>query len=324
MILVIMLMCVEWESDVEKTMTTTKGGKSQQRMSGWTPPRYVHHSHEDITPKHTNLFDAPSKPEKEQREEPHRPHFALAEAIHGIQQVSVAEEFTKFEDIEQDAAEIVAKHNATMFDGVDIENTASIGGNEEDDYKRLSNTLFRAILYLKVSGIVDTSCYINRWWMPETLRRIKLVHGRYIYYYCVDTQYTRVREEVSPRMKGLNRVFFVKRNAWNEILPNADMLLGWETLQSMSVSRFQNFTNNMHRTSVKYVMLTDNPDVANTEEAYQRGYRRKNLRKEPFNFPQPLREWSGLSDVKKKHLLLYRAEDLPSFLLEEETTGSFS
>lgn len=85
----------------------------------------------------------------------------------------------------------------------------------------------------------------------------------------------------------------------------------------MSPQRVQNFTNNLKLTKSKYVMVTDNPDVQNTADYFALKYHRKALMKEPYAYPTPEREFTGLASDKTKHFLLYKTASLPTFEIRQ-------
>lgn len=85
------------------------------------------------------------------------------------------EEYVVFDDIESFIQRTVSAHNLTVFERTTNDTEFTPRPHKGDNYTRLSATVYRVALFYNVSRILDTSCYVNRHWMGDTVRAIDKV-----------------------------------------------------------------------------------------------------------------------------------------------------
>lgn len=142
----------------------------------------------------------------------------------------------------------------------------------------LSYMVFKIIKQNDIRSVIDMPCRTTLNWFPELLNRIDFeVIG--FKYYCVDTD-----EHSQDDIRGLfneagSPEFLHITPEESHLLPKVDLVFSWDGPQQWGVKKTWTFFTALRQIRPKFMMITNNPGVVNTNG--ERGL--LNLRKQPFH-----------------------------------------
>lgn len=160
----------------------------------------------------------------------------------------------------------------SKFKGIDK------GMIEGTNVTHLSYMVFKLIKSYDVKSVVDMPCRNTHEWFPQLLPRLDFeVPG--FRYYCVDSE-QHSQDDIRGAFSDAGSPQFLHiRPEEASNLPNADLVFSWDGPQQWGVKRTWAFFTAMREVRPKYIMITNNPGVLNTND--ERGL--LNLRKQPFH-----------------------------------------
>lgn len=146
----------------------------------------------------------------------------------------------------------------------------------------ISYMIFKIIKANKIRSVVDMPCRNSLQWFPQLLQRIDFELGEFKYY-CVDTDGDGVAapmEDVRSHFSeaGNPEFLHMKPDAAHAI-PRADLVFSWGGPQQWGVRNTWAFFTALRSVRPKFLMITNNPTVSNTNDHDGT----LNLRKQPFH-----------------------------------------
>jgi SAM-dependent methyltransferase len=154
-----------------------------------------------------------------------------------------------------------------------------------------------------IKSILDLPCGDFNW-----MRRIELGEIKYIGGDLVSDLI-----EKNKKYEAKN-IIFIRRNLIIEDLPSCDLLMVRDCLVHFSYFDIDRALQNIKRSGCKYLLTTSfEGDFDNTD--IRTGFWRPiNLRKPPFNFPEPIDVVSDFAQgiFSNKNLLMWRINSLPN------------
>lgn len=165
----------------------------------------------------------------------------------------------------------------------------------------LSYMVFKIIKQNDIRSLIDMPCRTTLKWFPELLNRIDFeVIG--FKYYCVDTDEHSQDDIRALHSEAGSPEFLHITPEESHLLPKVDLVFSWDGPQQWGVKKTWAFFTALRQIRPKFLMVTNNPGIVNTNG--ERG--KLNLRKQPFHFAQALRVISRVhEDENPKQLLFY-------------------
>lgn len=158
----------------------------------------------------------------------------------------------------------------------------ALGVVDGTNVTHLSYMVFKLIKSYNIKSVVDIPCRNTLGWFPELLHRIDFeVVG--FKYYCVDSE-AHSQDDIRSLFTDAGSPEFLHiRPEEAHLLPKTDLVFSWDGPQQWGVKKTWSFFTALREIRPTYLMVTNNPKVANRNE--QRGT--INLRKQPFHVSYP-------------------------------------
>ncbi|KAI0566725.1 S-adenosyl-L-methionine-dependent methyltransferase [Gracilaria domingensis] len=138
--------------------------------------------------------------------------------------------------------------------------------------------IFKIIKANKIRSVVDMPCGNSLQWFPHLLERIDFELGDFKYY-CVDTESERLDELKQHFGEAGNPEFLSMKADGAHGLPKVDLVFSWGGPQQWGVRNTWAFFTALRSVRPKFLMITNNPTVTNTNDRDGT----LNLRKQPFH-----------------------------------------
>jgi len=168
-----------------------------------------------------------------------------------------------------------------------------------DIRERLSELLTR----LGATSLLDAPCGDLNW-----MRHIELPVQEY---HGVDIVPSVV--EKNQREYGDEQRHFAVADLTRDKLPRADVILCRDCLVHVSFQDAAVILENFRATGATWLLVNTYSDVdRNRNQFTGRNWRRLNLRRPPFNFPEPVESFPDGGEVDPNRLGLWRLQDLPA------------
>jgi hypothetical protein len=168
--------------------------------------------------------------------------------------------------------------------------------------KSIRHTLPKLLTDLRVQTLLDAPCG-DFCWMREVLVELKQYFG-------IDI--VRPLIEKNALLYGSDERQFLLRDLVHDELPSADLILCRHLLIHLTFEEGIGVIRNFQRTGVRYLLISDQPQVMNNNKILRTGsFRPLNLRLPPFLLPAPV---ASLDDSAKGDgsaiLALYLLQEL--------------
>mmetsp|Transcript_13724 Transcript_13724/g.23361 ORF Transcript_13724/g.23361 Transcript_13724/m.23361 type:complete len:530 (+) Transcript_13724:532-2121(+) len=208
--------------------------------------------------------------------------------------------------------------NTDIFDaGRAITGNFVFAENQADDKTtRIAQILAGIIQVYNISSLVDITCRYTANFTSQL--HVRLISSNPEFkYFCIDNNPVQLHEIIQyfPRYKN---VYFLRRHIWDRQflkIPEAQLYFAFDGLQRYSFARNLEIFRNMKENNVKYFLTTINPNRKNPSPGSKYKYSRLDFHSEPYNFPEPLRRFSDLTNdpahiSNPKQLSLWRLQDI--------------
>jgi hypothetical protein len=182
--------------------------------------------------------------------------------------------------------------------------SCSGGGSHISTTKTIREKL--PVLWIKyeIKTFLDIPCGDYNW-MKEVLKdNIVYIGGDIV---------NELIEENNKKYKQKN-VSFEVLDITKDILPKVDMIFCKDCLQHLSYKNIFKAIRNFKKSNSKYILVTSYPLTISNWDIFDGDYRQQNLRKKPFNLPEPIEKIhersKGTSMENDKYMYLYKLEDI--------------
>eukprot|EP00178_Gracilaria_changii_P022368 TRINITY_DN663_c0_g1_i2.p2 TRINITY_DN663_c0_g1~~TRINITY_DN663_c0_g1_i2.p2 ORF type:complete len:361 (-),score=67.83 TRINITY_DN663_c0_g1_i2:4298-5380(-) len=228
-----------------------------------------------------------------------------------------SEEEDDSESGEESSEESISKTIRTATDaapGTGINNeysssAATLNGEgviDDANVTHIRYMIFKIIKSNKIRSVVDMPCGNSLQWFPHLLERIDFELGDFKYY-CVDTESERLDELKQHFGEAGNPEFLSMKPDAAHGLPKVDMVFSWGGPQQWGVRNTWAFFTALRSVRPKFLMITNNPTVTNTNDRDGT----LNLRKQPFHFSKAMRVISDVTVGEvPKQLLFYKMDGI--------------
>ena len=184
--------------------------------------------------------------------------------------------------------------------------SASGLGSDLDQTDKIRKEIPHLIQKFSIKSLLDAPCG-DFWWMNHTdLSDLDLYIG-------IDI----VAELIAKNKKlyGNETKLFLHKDIIADPLPKVDLILCRDCFVHLTFDQIFLALRNIKLSGSKYLLLTTfSGQQRNFDMANPGPWRALNLRREPFNFPEPLYLiYEGSPDRADKGLALWLIEDLPDF-----------
>lgn len=152
-----------------------------------------------------------------------------------------------------------------------------------------------------IKSIIDTSCE-----EAGLLRQIDLGIDHYI---GIDRR-KEVVDAIRSSIGSAKRTFLVQ-DITCDLLPEADLILCWDSLQSLPFSQIRSALFLFHKSNAKYLLISHFPELKKNVRT-KKGYRPINWTLAPYHFPEPMIQISEQREQGHiKSLALWKISELP-------------
>lgn len=153
-----------------------------------------------------------------------------------------------------------------------------------------------------IKSIIDTSCE-----EAGLLEQIDLGIEHYI---GIDRR-KEVVEAIRSSIGSAKRTFLVQ-DITRDLLPQADLILCWDNLQSLPISQIRSTLLLFHKSQAKYLLISHFPELKKNCKGKWKGYRQINWTLAPYFFPEPMIQISEQREHGQiKSLALWKISELP-------------
>lgn len=161
----------------------------------------------------------------------------------------------------------------------------------------------RALLKgFNVKSLIDTSC--------EEAGLIQQLDIKVEQYIGIDRR-KEIIEGIRSSLDSAHRTFLVQ-DITRDLLPQADMILCWDTLQAFSPSQIRSTLRLLKKSGVKYLLASHFPELQINQKGARNHYRPINWTLPPYRFPDPMIQISEQKENGEvKSLALWKISELP-------------
>lgn len=153
-----------------------------------------------------------------------------------------------------------------------------------------------------IKSLIDTSC--------EEAGLIPQFGIQLEQYIGVDRRYEIV-EGIRSALGSAERTFLAQ-DISRDVLPQADMIICWDTLQGFSPTQIRSTLRLLKKSEVKYLLAAHYPELQVNQKAARGLYRPINWTLPPYRFPQPMIQISeSKENGRVKSLALWKISELP-------------
>lgn len=123
------------------------------------------------------------------------------------------------------------------------------------------------------------------------------------------------RSEVVDAMRcsiGSAQRVFIAQDITRDPLPNADLILCWDDLQSLPTMQIHSAISLFKKSGAKYLLVSHFPDLKKNHKSRSGEYRPINWTLPPYRFPEPMIQISEQKENgQPKSLALWKVSELP-------------
>ncbi len=153
-----------------------------------------------------------------------------------------------------------------------------------------------------IKSLIDTSCE-----EAGLLRQIDLGIDHYI---GIDRR-KEVVDAIRSSIGSAKRTFLVQ-DITRDLLPQADLILCWDSLHSLPFSQICSALHLFHKSKAKYLLISHFPELKKNIRAKKGIYRPINWTLAPYHFPEPMIQISEQREQGHiKSLALWKISELP-------------
>lgn len=154
----------------------------------------------------------------------------------------------------------------------------------------------------EIKSIIDTSCE-----EAGLVQKLDLGFDQYIG--------VERRKEIVDALRismGSAQRTFLAQDITKDLLPHADMILCWDSLQMLSSAQIHSTLMLLKKSGVKYLLAAHYPELKKNKKGKRGEYRPINWTLAPYRFPDPMVQISEQKETDQtKSLALWKISDLP-------------
>lgn len=181
------------------------------------------------------------------------------------------------------------------------------GGSALDATMAIRELLPRIFVDYSIKSILDVPCGDFNWMKEVEKSFLDKYYGGDIVPQLIKINNDRYSSE---------KIQFVQIDITKDYLPPADLIFCRDCLQHLSEEKIFNALQNFKKSKSKYLLVTSYYKTLRNHDIYDGDYRALNLRKKPFNFPEPLKvikESKSKGSEIDKAMNLYKISDIPNY-----------
>lgn len=154
----------------------------------------------------------------------------------------------------------------------------------------------------EIKSLIDTSC--------EEAGMMQKLDVQIEQYIGIDRRKELV-DAIRTSMGSAKRTFLA-RDISRDLLPEADLILCWDSLQTLPLSQVRSSLLLFKKSGSKYLLATHYPDLRKNQKCKKGQYRPINWTLPPYCFPEPMVQVSEQKEgPHTKSLALWKLSELP-------------